>query len=155
MSIHIFKAMLPKSFAFNIFRFLKLSYSLVKLLLTWRLFLIFFTLAVSTFCTNQLRFQRICLWRISALKDEKIMKDLYLLFIYFFFFVCFKCYCFRLKQSLILQIKPNHLLRISQEPYLCLFKKISCAVCGETWVSVCRYVSHICLHLIFCLANLY
>ena len=38
-----------------------------------------------------------------------------------------------------------------------LQKKIykSCAVCGETWVLVWHYISHICWHLLFCFANLH
>ena len=64
-----------------------------------------------------------------------------------------------LKQSLILQTKQNRLLQISfffhrNLIYVC-FKKVSCAVCGETWVLVWDYISHICWHLLFCFTNLH
>ena len=54
------------------------------------------------------------------------------------------------------QTKPNRLFQI---PFIyrnliyVYLKKASCAVCGETWVCVCNYISHIHLHLLFCLAN--
>ena len=34
-------------------------------------------------------------------------------------------------------------------------KKGSSVTCGETWVLVWHYISHICWHLLFCFANLH
>ena len=43
-------------------------------------------------CFVHLRFQGICLWRISALKEERKYERVELSC--FFCFVCFECYCF-------------------------------------------------------------
>ena len=56
-----------------------------------------------------------------------------------------------LKQSLILQTKPNRLFQIHffhKNLIYVYLKKASCAVCGEIWAWVCNYISHIRLHLL-------
>ena len=81
---------------------------------------------------------------------------------FLFCFVHFKCYCFWLywiktKPYFAKKTKPfvtNFFFFHGNLIYVC-FKKVSCAVCGETWVLVWDYISHICWHLLFCFANLH
>ena len=76
------------------------------------------------------------------------MNELYFLFL----FVCFKCYCFvynGLKQSFILQTKPNRFFQISSfHRVLTFILRTNLALFVETWVQVCCYVYHLCLHFI-------
>ena len=54
------------------------------------------------------------------------------------------------------QTKPNRLFQIPlfhRNLIYVYLKKASCAVCGETWVWVCNYISNIRLHLLFWFAN--
>ena len=98
--------------------------------------LLFFALATSTvFCL--LAFWANPFMTHYCLKRGKIYEG----FVPYFYFVSFVLNVIvsiynGLKQSLILQTEPNRLLQISfffiGTPHLCLLKKESCAVCGET-----------------------
>ena len=107
-------------------------------------------------CFVHLCFQGIYLWRISALKEERKYEQVVLscFFILIVSYVIVFVYN-GLKQSLILQTKPNHFLEISSLHRILMFiSKKHLALYTETWVWVCCCVHHLCLHLLFCLANL-
>ena len=62
-----------------------------------------------------------------------------------------------LKQSHILQTMPNRLLQIyffHRNLIYVYLKNSIFAVCEETWVWVCHYVSHIGLHLLFWISEI-
>ena len=70
-----------------------------------------------------LHFQRVRLCHVNGLKEGKIMSALHFHFVSFVLDVIVFDYN-GLKQSLILQTKPNRLLQFFLwEPYLCLFEK--------------------------------
>ena len=106
-----------------------------------------------------LDFQRICLQCINTLNAEKKYKQPVLSFCFVLFDSNVIVFVYKeLKQSLTLQTKPNQFLQISffhRNFIYVYFTKASCAVCGETWVQTHCYVRHICLHLLFCFANLH
>ena len=95
---------------------------------------------------------------INTLKKE--IKYEQAVFSFFFFFVSFISNVVfvynRLKQSLILQTKPNCFLQISSFHMILTFiLKKHLAPHVETWVQVCYYACHVCLHLWFCFTNLH
>ena len=106
-------------------------------------------------CFVQLCFQWICLQGISTLKEEKISTSCT-----FFFFVLFVLNVIvfgynGLKQTLILQTKPNRFLQISSFRRIFMFILMKhLALYVETWVGVCCCVHDLCLHILFSLANL-
>ena len=60
-----------------------------------------------------------------------------------------------IKQSLILQTKPNRFLQISSfHRILTFISRKHLALYVETWVRVCCYVRHLCLHNLFSFVNL-
>ena len=108
------------------------------------------------FCFVYLRFQRICLWLISALKKERKHEWIVLSFFLVLFVLNLIAFVYnRLKQSLILQTKPNRFLQTSLHRVLMFILKKHLALYVETWVRICCYVRHLCLHLLFCFVNLH
>ena len=103
-----------------------------------------------------LHFQRTCLWRISALKEERKYERVVLscFFILIVSYVIVFVYN-GLKQSLILQTKPNRFLQISSFYRILMFiVRKHLALYVETCVRVCCYVRHLCLHILLSFASL-
>ena len=107
-------------------------------------------------CFVYLRFQRICLWLINALKEERKRETVVLFFLFFFFVLNLIVFVYNgLKQSLILKTKPNCFLQICSFHRILMFiLKKHLAPYIETWVRVCCYVRHLCLHLLCFFASL-
>ena len=110
-------------------------------------------------CFVHLRFQGICLWRISALKEErKYQRNL----LSCFFFCLFFLFWMLLFLFTMDKIKPYYANKaqsfftdffFSQDSFVFFLKK-HLALHIETWVRVCCYIRHLCLHLLFYFANL-
>ena len=108
-------------------------------------------------CFVHLRFLRTCLWRISALKEERKYERVVLsFFVVVLFVLSVIVFGYNgLKQSLILQTKPNRFLQISSFHRIFMFiLRKYLALYVETWVRVCCYVSHLCLQILFSISNL-
>ena len=108
-------------------------------------------------CFVHLRFLRTCLWRISALKEERKYERVVLsLFVVVLFVLSVTVFGYNgLKQSLILQTKPNRFLQISSFHRIFMFiLRKYLALYVETWVRVCCYVRHLCLQILFSISNL-
>ena len=120
--------------------------------------LIFFNLAVSTvFCL--LAFSTNLFMTHSRLERWKNDERLVLSFHFVSFVLNVIVFVYNgLKQSHILQTMPNRLLQIyffHRNLIYVYLKNSIFALCEETWVWVCHYVSHIGLHLLFCISEIY
>ena len=92
---------------------------------------------------------------ISPIKKEKYEQVVLSCFFVLFLFNVIVFVYNRLKWSLILQIKPNCFYRfLLFTRFLCLLLKKYLVLYIETWVRVCCYIHHLCLHVLFCFANL-
>ena len=89
-------------------------------------------------------------------KKKKNMKELYFLVFFVLFVLNVTVFVYnRLKESLILQLNQIVFYRFLLFPrFLCLLLKKYLALYIETWVRVCYYIHHLCLHVLFCVANL-
>ena len=120
--------------------------------------LIFFNLAVCTvfllICVfNKSVYDAFAPWKMK--NDERLVLSFH--FVSFVLNVIAFVYN-GLKQSHILQTMPNHLLQIyffHRNLIYVYLKNSIFALCEETWVWVCHYVSHIGLHLLFCISEIY
>ena len=99
-------------------------------------------------CFAHLRFQGICLWHIASWKENENMNELYFVFFVLFWMLLFFIYN-------VLKRKVSRLLQISSFHKILMFiLKKHLALHIGNWVRVCCYIRHICLHLLFCFANL-
>ena len=97
-------------------------------------------------CFVHLCFQGIWLWRISTLKEKRKYEWVVLSWFFVLFVLNVIVFVYNgLKQSLILQTKPNHLLEISSFHMILMFisKKHLVPYIIETRVQVCCYVHHL------------
>ena len=107
-------------------------------------------------CFVHLRFQGICLRCISTLKEERkyervVRSCFFALFV--LNLIVFVYNWFKKKPYSANKAKSFYRFLFCIR-FLCLFFKKHLVLHIETWLQVCCCICHLCLHLLFCFANL-